>query len=266
MPPSKLQRSRDVAAAETRSRVWSADRQPASTEPRRCRRGNLEAIVATWRGTFCFNGAATLPPRKPFAKRTDDGGPVASTEPRRCRRGNTMGGKSFGLTPRGFNGAATLPPRKPRSTACKSRRGPGSFNGAATLPPRKRARHRHRPRRAQASTEPRRCRRGNVTSPIVFAAFSELQRSRDVAAAETRLCACGAVVNIELQRSRDVAAAETARGAKVAYDAVVLQRSRDVAAAETAAVASIARGEGELQRSRDVAAAETDMPARRVAD
>ncbi len=111
-----------------------------------------------------------------------------------------------------FNGAATLPPRKPGDELAAVHVLAG-FNGAATLPPRK---HSRRPATAEAA--------------------DPLQRSRDVAAAETslaahsgspRACFNGAatlpprklhpncrcvLIPEELQRSRDVAAAETGFG------------------------------------------------------
>ncbi len=60
-----------------------------------------------------------------------------------------------------------------------------------------------------------------------------LQRSRDVAAAETRFVEAISTEETRLQRSRDVAAAETLRALPDARAMVKLQRSRDVAAAET---------------------------------
>ncbi len=112
-PAVGLQRSRDVAAAET---APCGRRTPgasgASTEPRRCRRGNPWCTRADWRECRRFNGAATLPPRKR----------------RPCFRPTT--------TRTSFNGAATLPPRKRFATIGATRFSSG-FNGAATLPPRK---------------------------------------------------------------------------------------------------------------------------------
>ncbi len=108
-----------------------------------------------------------------------------------------------------FNGAATLPPRKHRAEN-GDLRGSRRFNGAATLPPRKRRR-----------------------SPTIETPFTSLQRSRDVAAAETVGGWGRFGGGNRLQRSRDVAAAETSERSSIAIGSSPLQRSRDVAAAET---------------------------------
>ncbi len=276
----------------------------ASTEPRRCRRGNDQSfahrlgmlglqrsrdvaaaetatVVENSDFTRGFNGAATLPPRKPVTRtaaaynatklqRSRDVAAaethlrhhrrlprVASTEPRRCRRGNGIAPSTLYK----WQAASTEPRRCRRGNATRMPLNGHSwdcFNGAATLPPRKRRRPDPQHAGRQASTEPRRCRRGNDGAIFKRPWFDLLQRSRDVAAAETvqqrPTARDGAIL---LQRSRDVAAAETSGVGAVLGAETRLQRSRDVAAAETLGYVGHRLLQTGLQRSRDVAAAET---------
>ncbi len=92
-----------------------------------------------------------------------------------------------------------------------------------------------------------------------------LQRSRDVAAAETSLLASTSRSSRTLQRSRDVAAAETCIRCPASANISPLQRSRDVAAAETLILELRPSPRSLLQRSRDVAAAETNEVLAKIA-
>ncbi len=233
-----------AATLPPRKRVRLTELEPhwtcfngAATLPPRKRRDLIFPVARRAR----FNGAATLPPRKLVnGHRAPPSFPEASTEPRRCRRGNAGSADSRS----GESRASTEPRRCRRGNAVadderhlvdvlqRSR----DVAAAETH-----GRVRSRCARVQASTEPRRCRRGNflMTSPCA---------SCRSASTEPRRCRRGngrdghaRHVALALQRSRDVAAAETQNLLSMIYDVMPLQRSRDVAAAETLGEPGFAR-------------------------